>query len=191
MAEKTKHSRGLLRAVADYGPLIAFFVTYKGFGLLAATAVLVMATIIAVALVYSMDRKIAFFPLVSAAIVSVFGGLTLFFDDDRFIKLKPTIVSGIFSALFLYAWLRSKEWLKIVMGQAIHLKPEGWRRLTLRWSFLFLGLAVANELIWRTQTTETWVSFKVFGITGAVLVFSLLQLPLIQRYQLPEEEEKA
>lgn len=189
MQDAPQQNARWIRPAADYGPLLGFFIAYKAAGLLPATAVLVGLTLLAVAAVYWLDRRIPFFPLASALVVAAFGGLTLWLDDERFIKLKPTIVSGLFGLAFLYAWLRGKLWLKAVMGHAMQIDDGGWRRLTLRWSLLFLALAVANEVVWRTQSTEFWVSFKVFGITGAVLVFSLLQLPLLHRHRIPEETE--
>lgn len=180
-----------LKPLADYGPLVAFFISYKALGLLWATTVLVAATLLAVGVTYRCERRVPLFPLISAAVVALFGGLTLLLHDERFIKLKPTIVSGLFAAAFFYAWVAGKDWLKSIMGSAVQLDPTGWRKLTLRWSLLFALLALANEVVWRTQSTDFWVNFKVFGITGGVLLFSLAQLPLIQKYQVPEDSPQA
>lgn len=176
-----------LRPTIDYGPIAVFFLVYLKFGLLPATGALMAATAVVLALAFAVERRIAMMPLVTAIIVGVFGGLTLLLQDETFIKMKPTIVQALFAAVLLGGLAFGRPLLKYVLGSALPLDDVGWRRLTLRWALFFIAMAALNEVVWRTQTTDFWVTFKVFGILGITLVFALAQTPLILRHRLPEE----
>ena len=178
-----------LRPTIDYGPIVVFFLAYLKFGLIPATGALMAATAVVLALAFVIERRVAMMPLVTAVIVGVFGGLTLLLKDETFIKMKPTIVQGLFSAVLLGGLAFDRPLLKAVLGSALLLDDSGWRRLTLRWALFFIAMAGLNELVWRTQSTDFWVTFKVFGILGITLVFALAQTPLILRHRLPEESE--
>lgn len=175
----------------DFAPLLAFFVAFRLYGLEVATAVLLGTTAISVALMYACERKVAWMPLMSALLVGVMGGLTIWFNDERFIKSKPTLVSAIFALVLLGGALRRKATVKYLFGQTMRLSDAGWQALTWRWGLFFLVLAVANELVWRNFTTETWVQFKVFGILGLTIAFTLSQMPLIRRHGLDDDHDMA
>lgn len=178
-----------LRPTADYAPLAVFFTAYFLSDLLTATAALIVVTLALSVLLYVVERRIAPIPLLTAAVVVVFGGLTLWLKDETFIKMKPTIVQFLFTAVLLGGLAMGKPLLKLVLGQAISLDEAGWRRLTIRWAIFFVAMGLLNEAVWRTQSTDFWVTFKVFGILGITLLFALAQTPLILRHRLPDEEE--
>ena len=129
-------------------------------------------------------------PLITAGIVGVFGGLTLWLNDETFIKLKPTIVQALIAAVLLGGLAFGRTWLKPLLGQAWTMSDLGWRLLTLRFGLFFAAMAVLNELVWRTQPTDVWVTFKVFGIAGITVLFGLSQVPLLTRYRVPEAGER-
>lgn len=188
---KTKINPGL-KLVLEMGPLAAFFFTNWKFGIFPATGVLMVCVIVALAASYVLIRHLPVMPMVTAVAVVFFGALTFFFHNDTFIKLKPTIVNVIFGGALLGALAFGKLLLPIVLDSVLQLKEEGWRKLTVRWGVFFLALAVINEIVWRTQTTDFWVSFKVFGIMPLTMIFALSQVPLILKYELKgEEAEKA
>ena len=190
----------LLKLALEMGPLALFFIAnaYAGrFGyaegqrIYVATALFIAATVAALGASYALTRKLPIMPLVSGAVVVVFGGLTLFLQNDMFIKLKPTIVNAMFGLVLLGGlWFR-KPLLEIVLDSMFELSEEGWRKLTLRWALFFFALAALNEIVWRTQTTDFWVSFKVFGIMPLTIVFALAQTPLLLRYDTSKREEEA
>jgi intracellular septation protein len=134
-------------------------------------------------------RKLPIMPLVSGVVVVVFGGLTLFLQDEVFIKLKPTIVNCMFGLALLWGYVFNRPLLQIVLDSVFELTDEGWRKLTLRWSLFFFVLAALNEIVWRTQTTDVWVSFKVFAIMPLTVVFALAQTPLLLRYEVKKDAE--
>ncbi len=175
-----------LKPVTEYGPLAVFVAAYALGDLMVATAALIAATAVALILSYAMSRHIPALPLVTAIIVGIFGGLTLWLQDETFIKLKPTIVQVLFAAVLFGGLLFNKSLLRKVMGAALHLDDRGWRILTLRFAFFFLAMAGLNEVVWRTQSTDVWVGFKSFGIVGLTLVFGLCQAGVIKRHQVPE-----
>jgi intracellular septation protein len=177
-----------LSPLVDYGPLAVFFASYFVWGLLPATAALMGATAVALVLSLAIRRKVPLMPLVTAAIVGVFGGLSLWFEDETFIKLKPTIVFVLFAVVLLGGLAFGRLLLKPLLGAALPpMADAGWRQLTLRYGLFFIAMAVLNEAVWRTQSTDFWVTFKVFGIIGLTLLFGIAQVPLINRCKLPEE----
>jgi intracellular septation protein len=140
----------------------------------------------ALAVSYAMTRHLPVMPLVTAVVVLVFGSLTLVLHDELFIKLKPTIIYVLFGAVLLVGLAWRKPLLGMVFDSVFHLTEEGWRRLTLRWALFFFALAILNEIVWRTQSTDTWVSFKVFGVVPLTFIFAALQYPLLAKYAAPE-----
>jgi intracellular septation protein len=178
-----------LRLGLEAGPLIIFFVVNGQAGIMPATGTFMVATIVALSVNWSLEQRLPAMPLIVGVFVLVFGGLTLYLEDESFIKLKPTIVNGLFSLALFCGLAFRRNLLKIVLQAALHLEDEGWRKLTWRWAWFFILLAVINEGVWRTQTTDFWVSFKLFGIMPLTLVFSALQMPLILRYQSPDKSK--
>lgn len=180
-----------LKPLVDYGPLGAFFAAYLSAGLMTATGVLMAATAVVLALSLYFERRLPVLPLVTAAVVGVFGGLTLWLNDETFIKLKPTIIQGVMAAVLFGGLAVGRPLLKPVMGSAWRMDEAGWRRLTLRFAVFFTVMAGLNELVWRTQSTDVWVTFKVFGILVLTFLFALAQTPLMQRHHLPDEAAEA
>jgi intracellular septation protein len=148
-----------------------------------------VATVIALAISWSMTRTLPMMPLISGIVVLVFGALTLWLHNDTFIKMKPTIVNTLFGAILLGGLLFGKSLLGYVFDSAFKLDAEGWRKLTFRWGLFFIFLAIANEVVWRNFSTDAWVSFKVWGIMPITIVFTLSQMPLIQKHTLPEAKK--
>ena len=187
MAAK-KQLNPILKLVLDIGPLVLFFAANSKFGIFAATGAFMVAVLIALTVSYAMTRHIAIMPVVTAVIVLVFGGLTLFLHDDLFIKLKPTIIYVLFGGTLLGGLALDKPFLSILFDQMFHLSEEGWRKLTWRWALFFFALAIANEIVWRTQTTDFWVSFKLFGVVPLTFLFGALQMPLINKYSVERKQ---
>jgi len=181
MAEKKKINP-VLKFVLDIGPLLLFFAANARFGIFTATGVFMVAALTAVAVTYAITRHLAIMPMVTAVIVLVFGTLTLVLHNDLFIKVKPTIIYVLFGGTLLGGLAFGKPLLGILLDQMFTLTDEGWRKLTLRWALFFLALAVLNEVVWRTQTTDFWVAFKVFGVVPLTFVFGALQMPLLKKY---------
>jgi len=178
-----------LRPLVDYGPLAAFFVVYWLAGLTAATVAIMAATAVALTLAFAIERRIPPMPLVTAAIVGVFGGLTLWLHDDTFIKMKPTIVQLIFAAVLLGGLFFKRPLLKPLLGTAWPLDDAGWNKLTLRFALFFLAMAALNEVVWRTQSTDFWVTFKVFGIMALTFVFAASQV-FFMRAHMPAADDE-
>ena len=178
----------IVKLALELGPLALFFAVYSKLGIFAATGVLMAGVVITLGVSYAMLRRIPIMPLVTAAIVLIFGSLTLFFHDETLIKIKPTALYLLFAAALFVGLVLNKPILKILFDGALHVTEEGWRRLTWRWAFFFIALAVVNELVWRTQTTDLWVKFKTFGFLPLTLLFALAQAPLIMRYETKGEE---
>ena len=176
-----------LRPAADYGPIAVFFVAYVVSDLLWATGALMAATAVALALSLGIARRVPLMPLITAGVVAVFGGLTLALQDETFIKMKPTIVQVLFAAILLGGLTFGRPLLKPLMGTAWSMDDAGWRKLTFRFGLFFLAMAALNEAVWRTQSTDVWVSFKVFGLLGLTLVFAFAQTPLMRRHHLAAE----
>jgi intracellular septation protein len=168
----------ILKLTLDIGPLVLFFLANSRFGIFAATGAFMVAVVAALLVSYTMTRQWPVMPVVTAIVVVVFGGLTLALHDETFIKLKPTIIYTLFGGILLGGYILEKPFLAILFDSMFHLTPEGWRKLTLRWAVFFLALAVLNEAIWRTQSTDFWVNFKLFGFVPITFVFAALQYPL-------------
>ncbi|HMK78227.1 MAG TPA: septation protein A [Xanthobacteraceae bacterium] len=164
------------------GPLLPEAASGEKGGIFVATAVFMVAILVALAVSYALTRHLPVMALVTAIVVVVFGSLTLVLHDDTFIKMKPTIIYILFGGILLGGLWFNKPLLEVVFDSVFDLTEEGWRRLTLRWALFFLALALLNELVWRTQTTDFWVSFKVFGVVPITFVFAALQYPLLQKY---------
>ena len=176
--------KGILKLIIDIGPLAIFFVFYTKSNLQSAILPFMIATIIAILISYIVDKKLPIMPTVGAAIILLFGGLTIYFDNEVFFKMKPTIINIIFGLVLYVGEVINKPLLKYLLGSSIKLKDQGWSVLTKRWIGFFIALAILNELIWRTQSTDIWVNFKVFGILPITFVFTMLQFPIIKKYQI-------
>ncbi len=191
-----------LKLVLELGPLVVFFFgnaygdklarvvpLLGGLGgkLFVGTALFIVATLLALAISFLLTRRLPIMPLVTGIVVLVFGGLTLALKDDVFIKMKPTIVNVLFGTALLGGLVFRRSLLGYVFNSVFRLDDEGWRKLTFRWGLFFFALAILNEVMWRNFSTDTWVSFKVFGIMPLTVVFTLTQMPLIQKHALPEE----
>lgn len=177
-----------LKLALEMGPLVAFFFTNWKFGIFPATGVLMVTVIIALIASWILTKNLPVMPVVTAVAVVFFGALTFLFQSDTFIKMKPTFVNIIFGSALLGALAFGKLLLPIVLDSVMQIKEEGWRKLTVRWGVFFFFLAILNEIVWRTQTTDFWVSFKVFGIMPITLIFAMSQVPLILKYELKDEE---
>ena len=176
-----------MKLLIEMGPLVAFFIAnWKG-GIFWGTGVFMVATLIALAVSWTLTRKIAMVPLVSAVFVALFGALTLWLHSDLFIKVKVTLINALFGAVLLGGVAFGRSYLKLIMGEAMKLSEEAWRTLSIRWGLFFLAMAVLNEIVWRTQTTDTWVNFKVFGLLPLTLVFALANAPFMARHMQDEE----
>ena len=183
-------NKSFIKFTADFGPLLIFFIVYyrADKNLIAAIPPLIIATLIAILIVYITEKKIPYIPLVGAVLISVFGGLTIFFKNPIFIYLKPTVINIIFAVvLFVSKTLLNKNLLKIFFKGSLKLKENGWNKLTYRWIVFFIFLAILNEIVWRTQSEEFWINFKVWGILPLTFIFTASQVPLIQKYKKNEK----
>ena len=186
---KEKKLNGGLKFALEFGPLIAFFAAYKWADIFTATAVIMIGTTIALAVTWFITRKLSIMPIVTLVLITVFGGLTLYLKDPSFIQIKVTIINGLFATILLGGWLIKKPLLKFVFGEAMNLDSTGWLKLTLHWGLFFLALAVANEVIRKMVTMDTWVTYKTFGILPLTFIFAISQLPLMQRHMIEESKE--
>jgi intracellular septation protein len=187
MAAQQKQLNPILKLVLDIGPLVLFFAANSKFGIFAATGAFMVAVLAALAVSYALTRHIAVMPVVTALIVLIFGGLTLVLHDELFIKVKPTIIYVLFGGTLVGGMLFGKPLLGIVFDSVFHLRDEGWRKLTWRWALFFFVLAILNEIVWRTQTTDFWVSFKLFGVVPLTFLFAALQYPLLSKYSIDKQ----
>jgi intracellular septation protein len=179
----------LLKLGLDLGPLVLFFLVNAKLGIFYATGAFMAAVLVALVVSYVLIRRLPVMTVVSAVIVTVFGGLTIILEDETFIKVKPTIIYLLFAGTLFGGLILRKPLLEIVFDQMFHLTEEGWRKLTVRWALFFLALAVLNEIVWRNFSTDTWVSFKVFGALPLTFIFAMLQVPLLNKYAPPEAPE--
>ena len=178
-----------LKPFTEYLPLVAFFLVYWKTDLITATKVLIGVTLVTTAISFFIAKKVAMMPIVTAGILALFGGLTILFNDESFIKMKPTVVQIAFAAILWGGLFFNKIFVKTVMGQTMKMPDEVWITFTHRVCIFFLVCAVLNEIVWRTQTTDFWVNFKVFGLTGLTLVFFASQFPMFNKY-IEDSEEK-
>jgi intracellular septation protein len=178
----------LVKLVVEFGPLLVFFFANSHYGIYTGTGAFMVATVISLIASQILLGRIAVMPLITSVFVLVFGGLTLWLQDDHFIKMKPTIVNGFFAAILFGGLATNRIFLKIVFGDVMKLSEEGWRLLTLRWAVFFVFLAVLNEVMWRGFSTDTWVAFKVFGIMPITFVFALAQIGLLKKYEISTSE---
>ena len=178
--------KSISKLLIDIGPLAVFFIFYLRSDLKSAIIPLMIATIIAVLFSYIMEKKIPIMPTVGAFIILIFGGLTIYFDNEVFFKMKPTIINLLFALILYGGMIVKKPLLKFLLGAAIKLEDEGWKILTQRWISFFIALAILNEIVWRTQSTDIWVNFKVFGILPITFIFTITQFPLIKKYQIED-----
>ena len=180
-------NKSFLKFICDFGPLLIFFIIYykSGNSLTSAIPPLIFATILAVAIIYYVDKQIPYVPLIGGIIITLFGGLTLYFNNPIFIYMKPTIVNIIFAiTLILSKVFFKKNFLKFFLQTAFQLNETGWDKLNFRWAYFFIFLAILNEIVWRTQPETTWVNFKVWGILPITFIFTAFQIPLINKYKL-------
>jgi len=178
--------KSVYKLLIDIGPLAIFFIFYNRSGLQASILPFMLATVIAVLISYILEKKIPIMPTVGAAIVLLFGGLTIYFDNEVFFKMKPTIINLLFAIILYGGILINKPLLKYLLGAALKLEEIGWKILTQRWIGFFVALAILNEFVWRTQSTDVWVNFKVFGILPITFIFTMTQFPLIKKYQIED-----
>jgi intracellular septation protein len=173
----------VIKLIIELGPLLIFFATYARAGIYWATGVLMVATVMALGASWKLLGRVSVVPLVTAVLVVVFGGLTFWLDDPRFIQMKPTIINLLFAGVLVVGLLTGRPLLKLLLGDAFDLTPEGWRKLSVRWALFFMMLAVLNEVVWRNFAEATWVKFKAFGILPLTVVFAMAQMGLIKRHE--------
>jgi len=183
--KKNFMNKSLIKFITDFGPLLIFFIFYKKYGMEEAIIPLILATAVSVVVIYISEKKIPLMPLIGAVLVGGFGGLTIYFQDKTFFYMKPTIINLLFALVLLYGQLILKtSFLKKILGESLKLTEEGWNILTNRWVYFFIFLAILNELIWRTQTEELWVKFKVFGILPITFIFTIFQISIINKHKI-------
>ena len=176
--------RNISKLIIDIGPLAVFFIFYTRSDLQSAILPFMIATFIAVLFSYIVEKKIPIMPTAGAIIILVFGGLTIYFDNEVFFKMKPTIINILFASILYGGIVLKTHFLKHLLGAAIKLQDKGWSILTKRWIGFFIALAILNEIIWRTQSTDIWVNFKVFGILPITFIFTIAQFSIIKKYQI-------
>ena len=181
--------RAIIKIFSDFGPLLIFFIIYfnNENDLKVAIPPFIIATLIALITVYFLEKKIPMVPLVSGVLITLFGGLTLYFDNKIFFYMKPTIINVLFAAvLFFGKHFTKKPLLKIFFQNALNLEDEGWKKLNYRWIYFFIFVAILNEVVWRTQSEPFWVNFKVWGLLPISFLFAASQVPLINKYKLKQ-----
>ncbi len=176
----------MLKLFVDYAPIVVFFITYWLADLFAATAAIIIATVIVLTISLIVERRIPIMPLVTGIIIVLFGGLTLWLNDETFIKMKPTIIQVIFGLILLGGLYTKHLFLEKLLGTSIKMEREGWEIFTRRFSFFFFSMALLNEFVWRTQSTDFWVNFKVFGILVLTIIFLVGQLKLLKKFMREE-----
>jgi intracellular septation protein len=178
------------KLLLDLGPLVAFFLTNWKAGIFWGTGVFMAATLLSLVLTYMWTGKIAKFLLISAIFVGVFGGLTLYLQNEIFIKIKVTLANTMFASALFGGLYFNRLFLKDIMGQAMELPDAAWRTLTVRWGGFFAGMAVLNEIVWRNMSTSNWVTFKAFGLMGLTLLFALANAPFMAKHMKDDEVKK-
>ncbi|KGJ04125.1 intracellular septation protein [Paracoccus halophilus] len=189
-----------LKAGLEFGPLILFFVVFMRLrdrtvtlagteysGFIVATLVFVPVLVLSTLALWRLTGRLAPMQIATLVLVVIFGGLSVWLNDPRFFKVKPTIIYLIFAGLLGFSLIRGRNWLELVMAEALPMRPEGWRILTLRMALLFLGLAIANEIVWRSMSETAWVNFKTFGLPAIMIGFFVANARLFERYALPRD----
>jgi intracellular septation protein len=179
----------IVRLLLEMGPLGVFFITYTRSDIFTATAVFVPLILVTLGISWRLTRRLPKMAAVTAVMVTVFGGLTLWLQDETFIKMKPTIVNLIFAAGLGWGMLRNRSYLKDLMGETMPLTDEGWRIFTGRWALFFLAMAAVNEVVWRSLTETDWVTFKTFGSPVLTFVFVMTQFPLLKKHAVEEKSD--
>ena len=182
-------NKSLIKFVTDIGPLVIFFLFYynNDKNLKIAIPPLIVATIISILIVWILEKKIPMIPLLSGILITLFGGLTIYFDNPVFLYMKPTIINVLFALALLFGKFFTQEpVLKKILGKSMSLNDEGWRILNNRWMYFFFSLALLNEIVWRTQSEEFWVNFKVWGLLPITFIFTAFQIGLINKHKLNE-----
>jgi intracellular septation protein len=174
----------LFKFATEVGPLVVFFAVNAKFHLFVATGAFMVAIVVAMFASYVVTRHVPLMSLVTGIVVLIFGTLTLVLHDETFIKVKPTIIYSLFALVLGGGLLFGRSFIAVMFDQMFNLTPQGWRILTLRWALFFAGMAILNEVIWRTQTTDFWVNFKVFGVTPLTMIVAIAQMPLVKRYHI-------
>ena len=180
-------SRPVIKFITDFGPLLVFFTIYfkNDNDLKLAIPPFIIATLIALVIIYFLERKISIVPLTSGILITLFGGLTLYFDNKIFFYMKPTVINLLFAfVLFFGQYITKKPLLKTFFQNSLNLRDEGWNKLNYRWIYFFIFIAILNEMVWRTQSEVFWVNFKVWGLLPITFLFTASQLPLINKYKL-------
>lgn len=180
----------LLKLALDLGPLAVFFAGNAYFGIMPATGMFMVATILSLGVSYSIEKKLSPMPIVTGVVVMVFGGLTLWLNNDLFIKLKPTIVNSIFASLLIGGLLSGRLFLKFLLDSAFQMSDDAWRKFTYRWIGFFIFLALLNEFIWRNYSTDFWVGFKLWGVFPISLLFALAQTPFLMKHQIKTSDDE-
>ena len=176
-------SNAYVKLLIEFGPLAAFGLTYLAGGIFWATAAVMITSVIALAASWKRFGRLLPVPLLTALLVVVFGGLTFWLNDPRFIYVKPTIINLLFAGVLLFGLMTGRPLLKLLLGEAFSLTEAGWRKLSLRWALFFLAIAALNEVVWRNFSEALWVKFKVFGILGLSLLFAMAQVGFIKRHE--------
>lgn len=173
-----------MKQLFEFFPLIVFFAVYykSDKDLYISIAAVIIATLISLIALYVKERKISTMMLVSTVILVIFGGLSLFFKNEIFFKMKPTIINALFAIVLIISTYLNKPILKMMLNSSIKLKDQGWSMLNKMWTGYFIFLAVLNEIVWRNYPTDIWVNFKVFGIMGVTIAFTIVQIPLLKKY---------
>ncbi len=183
-------NKSLLKFVTDFGPLLVFLLFYYNGdkNLKVAIPPFVIATIVALIIVWVLEKKIPMVPLIGGILITLFGGLTIYFDNPIFIYIKPTIINALFGLALLFGkYFTDEPILKKILGKAMPLSDDGWKILNIRWMYFFFALALLNEIVWRTQSEEFWINFKVWGILPITFIFTAFQVSLINKYKINEK----
>ena len=183
-------NKSLIKFVTDFGPLLIFFLVYykNNNNLSVAIPPFIIATLVSLAIIYLLEKKIPMVPLTSGILITLFGGLTLYFDNPKFIYMKPTIINLFFAAILVFGkYINKKLFLKIFLQNTIKLEEEGWIKLTDRWIIFFILIAILNEYVWRQLGEVFWVNFKVWGLLPITFIFTLSQIPLLNKYKLDKK----
>ena len=182
-------NKPLVKFITDFGPLLVFLFFYYNSdkNLKIAIPPFIIATLIALIVVWLIEKKIPMIPLIGGILITLFGGLTIYFDNPIFIYMKPTIINILFALALLFGkYFTDDPILKKLLGKSIPINDDGWKILNNRWMYFFFGLAILNEIVWRTQSEEFWVNFKVWGMLPITFIFTAFQIGLINKYKLNE-----